>query len=533
MLFSIFSFYFSVCSAQTATLFSSSGVHKGTYTKIADALAASVDKDSIVLSAHTFYEHDLLSPAYKYLVLQGTIAGTDTTTINANKNGFCIKGFSGTIRDMVFTGAVPVLNSSGIMAGCPIFSFAGLITGYTTIRDNISSANSIVHYSGNLVFDGNIKIVNNKVYHHSNPLLGCILIIGDYYGLNIDIKGNMLIAYNTVNNVIIDIFGKSKGGDTNVMKANSSFKLGPNLRIENNVGRRSGGILIRESGYLELSGATIVNNRATEPGWGAAIIADTGTRPASSIPYDSVGVPLLRIRNSRIYNPLPDGRRQTEVQLLSRRGSTSPKPCYFYSDGCWWGSNDTSGLFQMDPGTTFKLHNWAVSQWYAKPYGTASTSVRAQLRLNTGAALPDSSLRSIEGQYFSTAGYFTPTIAPINKSNLVASDFYYPSSGAYAVTAVIDADTFRPTKEELTIREQGFAQVNLHPNPTSDYLFIEGVEKGDMVELFDLNGRIVKGFIAAQTGKQEMDIRDFAAGVYNLKISNYKGIVGTTKVVKE
>lgn len=519
--------------AQSAKLYSSAGLLKGTYSKIADALAASVDRDSILLSPNTFYEYDLISSGSKYIILQGSIVGADTSTINANKKGFCIKGFKGTIRDMVITGAYPVLNISGVYSGTAIFGFQGLIAGKTTIRDNVSSLGSIIHYSNSTTFEGDIKILNNIVYYYSNPLLGTILSLGEYYaGIKIELRGNLLIANNKSNDVGgIQFLGGPKGGDTTKLKANKNFILTGNLRIENNEGRRTGGIMIQDGCYVDLSGVTIINNRATEPGWGGAIVVDSGSNSSSTI-YDSIGVPLVRIRNSRIYNPLPDGSRQLEVRLMSRRGIKA-KPCYFYTDACWWGSNDTSGLFKMDSGTLFKVSNWAVSHWFAKPFGTAGSNVRAQLKLNTGAALPDSSLRSIEAKYFATAGYFMPTVAKINASNVVSSDYYYPSTGSYSVMAVIDADTFRPSKEALSIKERGFEQVTIYPNPVREVLTIQGVEKGSSIELIDLNGRIVKGFVSMEVAKQELNTSGLPKGQYLLKIVNRAGAIGVVKLQKE
>jgi hypothetical protein len=77
-------------NAQTVKLYSSTGVLKNTYVTIASAMSASVDGDSLLLSPHTFYESMLTAYADKYIILQGTILGKDTSTINASGNGSVI-----------------------------------------------------------------------------------------------------------------------------------------------------------------------------------------------------------------------------------------------------------------------------------------------------------------------------------------------------------------------------------------------------------------------------------------------------------
>ncbi len=87
------------------------------------------------------------------------------------------------------------------------------------------------------------------------------------------------------------------------------------------------------------------------------------------------------------------------------------------------------------------------------------------MRLNTGAALPPNSLKGLEGKFFATAGIFSAPSSRITSANVVAGDYTYPSSGTFAVTTVIDADTFRPITKMLGIKEQGFEQVKICPNP--------------------------------------------------------------------
>lgn len=89
--------------AQSVKHYSKTGTLLGTYSKIADALALTVDGDSLLLSPHTFYESMIQMYATKYVILQGSISGIDTTTINSAGNGSCIYTFKGIIRDIILT----------------------------------------------------------------------------------------------------------------------------------------------------------------------------------------------------------------------------------------------------------------------------------------------------------------------------------------------------------------------------------------------------------------------------------------------
>ena len=81
--------------------------------------------------------------------------------------------------------------------------------------------------------------------------------------------------------------------------------------------------------------------------------------------------------------------------------------------------------------------------------------------------------------------------------------------------------------------------VRVFPNPTSDYIHIEGLETGTSIELYDLSGKLVKneklknGFGAAQPDKAVLDVKNLSTGTYLLKITSKEGAVGTAKVMKE
>lgn len=57
------------------------------------------------------------------------------------------------------------------------------------------------------------------------------------------------------------------------------------------------------------------------------------------------------------------------------------------------------------------------------------------------------------------------------------------------------------------------AKISVYPNPTTDVLYIKGLEEGEEVRLFDAEGRMLKS-----TQSAEMDMEDVATGVYFLQV---------------
>ena len=86
---------------------------------------------------------------------------------------------------------------------------------------------------------------------------------------------------------------------------------------------------------------------------------------------------------------------------------------------------------------------------------------------------------------------------------------------------------------ELGITETAFAQVNLYPNPTNEFIILqfENFTNGLVYSLYDANGKIVaEGPIEAL--ETHIDMREFARGNYNLAIQNASNAVQTIKIIK-
>lgn len=518
LLFSIFSFLFSDTKAQSVRVFSNTGLLKGTYSTVAAALATTTDGDSLILSEHTFKE-SRLKGNYS-VVYQGTIVGSDTTTIDAMGNGSVFANCKGTIRDIILTGGKFLGGASGVGGyGGALYDFEGKLTGNTIIRNN-EGFNTGGIKGRNITIEGNVKFINNK--HVTGTIIG-----GNRAGAilcgngNLTIKGNVLISGNEADSAAIVFFG-ANGYLSKIYK----FTIEGNVTITKNKGNLSNAIWVGNGAIISIDNANIYSNIALNTNT-ASIYSRT---PTSALPYDSIGMPDITIKNSRIYNPKPDGTRQNEVLI-----KYLDKPVKFHTEGCWWGNSDTTGLIIAEAGTDFTMPNWAVAKWFGVPFGTSGSQVRAQMQLNTGAPLPPNSFKGLEGKFTATAGSFPSPTTVINAGNLIASDYYYPASGPFSITASVDADTFRANnKGALGIKEPGYTSVKVFPNPTTDELHISNLPAGITLHIFDASGRIAlqRGYLDAQP-ELVIPVADWPAGVYTINLYNQQDQLGTVKFVKK
>jgi len=101
--------------------------------------------------------------------------------------------------------------------------------------------------------------------------------------------------------------------------------------------------------------------------------------------------------------------------------------------------------------------------------------------------------------------------------------FYVAGNGADGSTDatgdVIYTDS-QPAAEDvangIAINEFANADVNIYPNPTSDYFTIKGVDKRATITLFDLKGSEVKSFA---NSVNQFDVSELEQGTYLLYIS--------------
>jgi hypothetical protein len=523
-------------NAQTVKLYSSTGVLKNTYTSVGAAIVAATDGDSLLMSPHVFKE-SMMSFSGKNIILQGTMNAMDSSTIDANRKGPCFYKFYGTIRDVILTGGGPFNGTDTFYGGGCITIFNGHLTGNSILRNNIFDAratifNSIVTvYTGNI--DGNVKVINNVVVADTNKKWHPTSIMYFYTSLgNSIISDNVFIANNKGSYTPIGVYGNTTISDTAIAHSTYCLRITGNVQIINNQSSLAGAILLSSgASYTDIDGATIMHNvYDTSNKWSGTIAVDTlsisGGGPGT------YGRHIVRMHNVRMYNPLASAARAKEIALHNQFKGRS-RPAYFYSDACWWGNSDTTGLFQLDTGTYFSMPTWAVTQWSATPFGTALSNVRSQMKLNTGAALPSSSLSGLQADFWATAGTFSAPTATINASNYLASDYYFPTSGSYKVYAAIDADTFKPSTKALGIPYLlPTTKISIYPNPILDYLHLESINPIGAIRIIDSKGQTVLE-ANIPSNKHSLEVSSLAKGMYWIIITGTDGVAGKAQLLKE
>lgn len=78
------------------------------------------------------------------------------------------------------------------------------------------------------------------------------------------------------------------------------------------------------------------------------------------------------------------------------------------------------------------------------------------------------------------------------------------------------------------------ASFTVSPNPAKNIVYISSTENTSMtgIEVFDINGRMVKSFKVDNLSNTDVNIADLATGVYTMKIASDRGIM-TKKVIKQ
>ena len=75
---------------------------------------------------------------------------------------------------------------------------------------------------------------------------------------------------------------------------------------------------------------------------------------------------------------------------------------------------------------------------------------------------------------------------------------------------------------------QSKAEINLYPNPSTDYVTVDSSVDIVSLTLFGLNGKVLKSAVSAS----QIQVVDLPAGFYLLKIETVEGVV-TKKIIKQ
>lgn len=73
--------------------------------------------------------------------------------------------------------------------------------------------------------------------------------------------------------------------------------------------------------------------------------------------------------------------------------------------------------------------------------------------------------------------------------------------------------------------------INIHPNPTSDKIHITGLQKGVVISVYDISGRIVHQ-TTADNPHVNISLNQFSEGLYHIRIMKADGQVTVHKIIK-
>ncbi len=527
--------------AQTVTIYRSGVALTPTYSSIKGAVANSIDNDSLVLSADTFREQNIIID--KSLIMEGSSSATGNSTIDPGlaadssvfkfinsdfpvvtrtlnlRNMDIINGYANNGLDSgggaIFAGRGTILKLNGLMniannrAPDSSAGFAGscnggaiysegevYVTSYDVVFENNSAVNGGAIYSTNkLVLDFGVKLKNSTASLNGGAIYtsGIVHVLGE----------SVLFASNAVNggacyaeNAELYIKGNSRFDLNHVTKLGAGLFLKNTYCIMSDSVEFSGNqtdsniaavLFSTGNNDVQISGANFIYNRCTNltyNGRGMTVYNDVAPGASS----------IFRINNSRIFNPKFDNSRQNEFYNAQAVSA-------FLSDSSWWGESDTAGLIYNVPSATVGFRSWIVCEWTLNgglPIGYSSSfPLEAYFKLYTGAAIPSKMFWMLSGYFSSDSGSFSPSVVAMPASNIVGSVFSVPlTTGGVNLLATVDADTFKKAVyvqgtaiTEHKIRSQ---RMNISPNPATDIIIIncnEMKEGWAKVKITDLSGR--------------------------------------------
>ena len=495
-------------NAQTAKVYRG-GVLLSTYsTAAAASAAANMIGDSIVLSAHTFYEHDV--PMIGGQIWQGTITPTDTTTIDAEAKGriglsVVTKSRAYVIRDIICQNGSTIFSSSKY-GGSFASNDSLVLKGHTIIRFCYAeNGGGGVHNA--IAYDW-VKITHNRA---------------DSSGGGVS---NTIIAYDSVE---ISYNSAPYGGGVGALLGGSIGTSSPGVRIHHNIASIAGGGVF---GSIGMTAGQITDNQAPI---GAAFYTWGGMFPI--------------LQNMRIYNPSPSGKRQNEIYI--RDGIVN-------TQGTWFGRSDTIGVYQVNPKGTYYYDaikgKYAVANWsinWGKLLGKKDTlfPIGASFTYNDGTALPANACPWLVGHFSSSMGtVLNPTLrvsATDTMSSMFRTYIYAKGdTGAKAINylCVVDADTFRATKMVWgidTVKKLSLVpyvdehqEVMLYPNPILDYLHLESINPIGAIRIIDSKGQTVLE-ANIPSNKHSLEVSSLPKGVYWIIITGTDGVAGTAQLLKQ
>jgi hypothetical protein len=563
-------FVTTVVSAQTVTIYRGGVALAPTYSTVKNAVANAVSNDSLVLSADTFREQNIV--INKSLSISGTLSGSSASLIDAtllgdssviffNNPSWSSTTYHLTIRDVDITNGFA--NNGFDAGGGAIFASKGTvltIDGFSHLFNNQAPDSSMgfsgsknggaIYSEGDVFLKGKTKIYSNSAVNGG----------GVFSTKRVFVIENATIQNNTASQDGggLYIFGEAQVLDSSIIQSNTADNGGAcyvnnglvylknTAKVNANAAQQKGGAFFFKNGYFRMADSAIISDNTTNLNYSSAIYSNgnnditiSGGQIVGNHSTDTnangLGMALysdsltgtssvIKINNARIFNPRHGNARQNEFYNLQSISA-------FLSDSTWWGESDTVGLIYNILGASVALRSWITCEWMLNagiPIGmTSSFPLEAYFTLYTGAPIPPSMFWMLKGHFSSDFGTFTPPVAGMAATNIVSSVYTVPlsTSGVYLL-ATIDADTFR---KSVYVHGTGIGKqyseqqkaIHIYPNPATNNLNI--VCKDDHTKygkaIFkDVLGRVVLEEKFSLENKQSQLTFNLLAGVYIVEL---------------
>ncbi|AZA53172.1 T9SS type A sorting domain-containing protein [Chryseobacterium sp. G0201] len=203
----------------------------------------------------------------------------------------------------------------------------------------------------------------------------------------------------------------------------------------------------------------------------------------------------------------------TSNVVYTTNSTTNDANTWFYTNGVNLQAG-TSYTF------TFDYANYASPQNFKVAYGTSPI---------------DTSMTNVISDFANVdVSSYTPGSFTITPST---SGVYYLGFNVYTTTDMIGSfgvmmfDNISLTTSSLSTSENLLSQnMQVYPNPTSDYLNIKGAKKVSGIKVFDVSGRVV---LSSDKAEQRLDVSQLTKGAYILNLKNADGTSSTNKFIKK
>jgi hypothetical protein len=423
----------------------------------------------------------------------------------------------------------------------------------TQAQTKLTLSGNQVKQTGGYIVLKNASLVNNSTFQSSG---GTVLITGDAADANSTIDGT---STTTFNNLTINKSSNNVMLENGTVVTNTLTLTSGNLDLqENNLTVSSGGSISggSSSSYIKTSGTGVLIREV-----GATnVVFPVGKASYTPITLNNSGTTdnfLVRVENIVYKDGTSGNEVTTDVVDVSWHVDEEVAGNSDLSMTVQWNSSDE--LTDFDRTNAFLSHyTGGAWNYYATQAAVGSdpyTITQANITdfsvftlASNSAALPvellyfyaekqDENVRldwqtanELNNAHFdvewSTDGHSFEKIGQVEgagtSNDINFYDFLHitPALGLnYYRLKQVDFDgKFEYTNIiQVNFEETNFASIKVYPNPATDYITIDGMQLGEVVQIFSVNGQLMKEINPTASSMQYI-VSDLASGTYFVKV---------------